>query len=92
MGNLENRHTIGEGYFCIVSLYENRESKELFAMKQLNGGAGGLDHIRPEFQINGGRKFLTTSNMELTQYESIFQALLDSFMNFTNLMLNPLRP
>ena len=24
------------------------------------GGAGGLDHIRPEFQINEGRKFLTT--------------------------------
>ena len=32
-----------------------------------SGGAGGFDHIRLEFQINGGRKFLTTSSMELTQ-------------------------
>jgi len=31
------------------------------------GGAGGLEHIRPELQINRGRIFLTTSIMELTQ-------------------------
>lgn len=33
----------------------------------LSGGAGGLEHIRPELQISRGRIFLTTSIMELTQ-------------------------
>jgi hypothetical protein len=33
----------------------------------LTGGAGGLEHIRPELQISRGRIFLTTSIMELTQ-------------------------
>lgn len=56
------------------------------------GGAGGLNHLRPEFQISGGRKFLTNPYIELTHYKSILKALLDSFMNFINMVLNPLRP
>ncbi len=57
-----------------------------------NGGAGVFDHIRLEFQINVGRKFLTSFYKKLTHYKSIRQALPGSFMNSTNMLLNPLRP
>lgn len=58
----------------------------------LRAVAGGFDHIWPEFQINRGRKFLTSSYWKLKRYKSIPQALFDSFMNFTNMVLNSLRP
>jgi|GEM_PF-4938879 hypothetical protein len=47
-------------WFCASTIF--REIYRNIDKKcPLDGGAGGFDHFMPEFQINKGRKFLTTS-------------------------------
>ncbi len=40
-------------------------------MNAFVGRAGGLDHFRPEFQTDEGRKYLTTAHLWLTPYNSL---------------------
>jgi hypothetical protein len=56
--------TIYSNEFKLKAVELSNKRSSLLAVA---GGAGGLEHIRPELQINRGRIFLTTSIMELTQ-------------------------